>query len=200
MRRVLPAGSFAQSAGLDAESMRTTPYLRIPRSRSVFAIAQAFRTCVTKLRRSSSLPIAEPPPVGGHTGATSDPITRPREATRSRKALQLVFGRIDAGVRIEQEQIDTVELDAVDRRLCGEIEHGVEIDERFGARAALADKAGPHGVMERWRGMLGCHVGDDTRGEPATSSPERKQAYLFRHKKHLGGSPAAVIHQRGYGD
>ena len=44
---------------------------------------QALRTCVTKFLRSSSLPIAEPPPVGGHTGATSDPTTRLRDATWS---------------------------------------------------------------------------------------------------------------------
>src|SRR5216117_4616795 len=55
--------------------MRTTPYFRMRRSRSVLPIAHALRTCVTKFFRSSSLPIAEPPPVGGQTGATSDPTT-----------------------------------------------------------------------------------------------------------------------------
>ena len=79
----LPAGSANQSLGLAAESIRTTPYLRMPRSLSFFAIVQALRTWVTKFLRSSSLPIAEPPPVGGHTGATSDPTTRLREATWS---------------------------------------------------------------------------------------------------------------------
>ena len=74
---VLPAGSFAHSDGLAAESMRTTPYWRTPMSRSFFAIAHALRTWVRKFLRSSSLPIAEPPPVGGQTGATTDPTARP---------------------------------------------------------------------------------------------------------------------------
>src|SRR3954466_2365248 len=74
---VLPAGSFAHSDGLAAESIRTTPYLRMPRSFSFLAIAHALRTWVTKFLRSSSLPIADPPPVGGHTGATRDPTASP---------------------------------------------------------------------------------------------------------------------------
>src|SRR5687768_13904142 len=78
MRLVLPAGSFAHSAGLAAESMRMTPYLRIPISRSVLPMPHAFFTCVRKRLRSSLLPIADPPPVGGHTGATSEPTTNPR--------------------------------------------------------------------------------------------------------------------------
>ena len=110
---VLPAGSFAHSAGLAAESMRMTPYLRTPRSRSFLPIAQALRTCVRKFFRSSSLPIAEPPPVGGHTGATSDPTTRFFAADLVGQPLQVVVGRIDADVRIEEEQIDAVELRAV---------------------------------------------------------------------------------------
>ncbi len=74
---VLPFGSFAQSDGLAAESIRTMPYWRTSMSRSFLPIAQALRTCVRKARRSSSFPIADPPPVGGHTGATSEPTTRP---------------------------------------------------------------------------------------------------------------------------
>src|SRR5215469_13990257 len=73
MRLVFPAGSPAQSAGPQAESIRTMPYLRTLRSRSVFPIAHAFRTWVRNLLRSSEDPMAEPPPVGGQTGATSDP-------------------------------------------------------------------------------------------------------------------------------
>ena len=83
IRLVLPSGSFDQSAGLDAESMRTTPYLRMPMSRSVLPIAHALRTCVTNFLRSSSLPIAEPPPVGGQTGATKDPTASPFAAILS---------------------------------------------------------------------------------------------------------------------
>ena len=60
-----------------------TPYLRMPMVLSFLAISQALRTWVTNALRSSSVPIAEPPPVGGHTGATSDPTTRPRRAMLS---------------------------------------------------------------------------------------------------------------------
>jgi hypothetical protein len=51
-------------------------------------------------------------------------------------------------VRIVEEQIDAVELHAADLGLGGEVEHGVEVDEGFRAGAALADEAGPHGVVQ----------------------------------------------------
>ena len=86
----------------------------MPRSRSVLPISQAFRTCVRNFFRSSSFPIAEPPPVGGHTGATSEPTTSSAPADAVGQALDLVLARIDADVRIEEEQIDAVELDAAD--------------------------------------------------------------------------------------
>ncbi len=85
---VLPTGSAAQSPGPQAESIRTTPYFRTPRSFSFCAMAQAFRTCPTNALRSASVPMADPPPVGGHTGATIDPINRPRFATESRSFLR----------------------------------------------------------------------------------------------------------------
>src|SRR5207248_6098217 len=88
IRFVLASGSLAHSAGLAAESMRTTPYLRMPRPRSFLPIAHALRTWVTKFLRSSSLPIADPPPVGGHTGATSDPTTKPFDAILSARRLR----------------------------------------------------------------------------------------------------------------
>src|ERR1039458_866567 len=85
IRRVLPSGPLAHSAGLAAESMRTIPWGRAASSRSLRAIRQALRTCATKRCRSSALPMAEPPPVGGHTGATTDPTTRPSARTSSAK-------------------------------------------------------------------------------------------------------------------
>ena len=48
MRFVFAAGFSAQDAGPTAESMRTTPYLRTPRSRSFLPMAQALRTWVRK--------------------------------------------------------------------------------------------------------------------------------------------------------
>ncbi len=82
-----PCGSFAQSATPQAESMRTTPCGRMPSSRSFAAIRQALRTWPTNFARSSALPMAEPPPVGGHTGATSEPTTKPFARILSASAL-----------------------------------------------------------------------------------------------------------------
>jgi hypothetical protein len=85
----------------------------MPISRSFCRIRQAFRTCVTNCRRSVSSPIAEPPPVGGQTGATSEPTTSCRTRIRSGQSIDLVVGRVDADVGVEQKQIDAVEPDAV---------------------------------------------------------------------------------------
>ena len=128
--------------------MRTTPYFRTPRSRSFFAIAQAFCTCVRNCCRSSSLPIAEPPPVGGHTGATTEPDHEALGPDLVGQRLQVVVGRVDARVRIEEKQIDAVEPHAIHFGGGGQVEHRVEIDGRLGARPALADQAGPHGVVQ----------------------------------------------------
>ena len=74
-------------------------------------MGQALATWVTKALRSSSLPIAEPPPVGGHTGATSEPTTNPlADLSASRFN---VIADVDVYVRVVQEQVDTIELDAV---------------------------------------------------------------------------------------
>src|SRR5947209_10088761 len=68
--------------------MRTTPYGRTPSSRSLLATRQPFLTCSTNCFRSASEPIAEPPPVGGQTGATTEPITSLRERTLSASFLR----------------------------------------------------------------------------------------------------------------
>ena len=60
--------------------------------------------------RSSSVPIAEPPPVGGQTGATTEPITRLRLADLVGQPLQIVVRGVDVDVRREQKQIEAVEL------------------------------------------------------------------------------------------
>src|SRR3979490_201459 len=82
-----PSGSLAQLLVSVAESMRTIPYDLIPSSRRVLAIPQAFLTCSTKRCRSSGLPMADPPPVGGQTGAMTEPTTRFREAILSASRL-----------------------------------------------------------------------------------------------------------------
>ena len=98
------------------------------------------------VRRPS--PIAEPPPVGGQTGATTEPITRSCARDLVGQRLEVVVGGVDVDVRSEEEQIDAVELDAVDLGRGRQVEHRVEIDRRLGARAPLADEAGPGGVVE----------------------------------------------------
>ena len=85
---VFSAGFAAQSPGLAEESMRMTPYLRMPSSRSVRPMPQAFSTWVRNFFRSCSSPIADPPPVGGQTGATSEPTTSPRRPMPSASRLR----------------------------------------------------------------------------------------------------------------
>ena len=109
---------------------------------------QALRTCPTNRLRSSSLPIAEPPPVGGHTGATTEPTTKPFDRTLSARRLSAVVVHLDVDVRVEQEQVHAVELDAIHLGLGRQVEHRVEVNARFSAGAAFADEAGPHGVVE----------------------------------------------------
>ena len=53
-------------------------------------------------------------------------------------------------MRVEEEEIDPVELRALDIGLRREVEHRLEIDERFCARAPFADEARPHRVVQRW--------------------------------------------------
>ena len=112
---VLPAGSFAQSAGLAAESMRITPYLRMPRSRSFLPISAGLAHLRhERLRVPRRCPSRSRRPSGGHTGATSEPTTRFFDAYLVGQPLDVVVGRIDVDVRVEEEQIDAVEFRAVD--------------------------------------------------------------------------------------
>ena len=127
--------------------MRTTPYGRMPIWRSVRAMRQPLRTCVRNCSRAASSPIAEPPPVGGQTGATTEPMTRPRDANFLGQLFELLVGRVDADVRIEQKQIDAVELLAVDLGRGRQVEHRIEIDRRLAA-VAFADDAGPGRVVK----------------------------------------------------
>jgi len=66
--------------------MRITPYGRTPSARSLPPMTQALRTISTKRARCAASPIAEPPPTGGHTGATMEPITRSFARTLSASA------------------------------------------------------------------------------------------------------------------
>ena len=177
---VLPAGSSAQVAGPTAESMRTTPSGRTPSSRSFLAIRQALRTCVEEAaaapRRS---PIAEPPPVGGQTGAdqrADHQVPRPGPSRPARFRSSSVASMSTCGR--EEEQVDAVELDSVDLGGGGQVEHRVEVDGRLGVRP-LADHTGPDGVVEL-RKLVGMgiahrsvllfeHCRDPVRGAPLHS-------------------------------
>lgn len=55
---------------------------------------------------------------------------------------------INVKVRRTQVHVDAVEADAIDLGARGEVEHGVEVQNRLGARGAFADDAGPHGVVQ----------------------------------------------------
>src|SRR6059036_102891 len=64
------------------------------------------------------------------------------------KALEILIGRIDADVGLEQKNIDAVEADAIHLGGCREVEHRFKVDARFVARPAFPDKARPHRVVE----------------------------------------------------
>jgi hypothetical protein len=87
--------------------------------------------------------MAEPPPVGGQTGATSQPAS----GYVVRQTLQIVIGGVDAGVGQGQEQVHAIEADSVYLGLSGQVEHGFEGNERFGVWT-LAYEARPHGVVD----------------------------------------------------
>src|ERR1017187_9072833 len=65
-----------------------------------------------------------------------------------RQALEVVIVNIDADVRVKQEEIHTVELDAIHFGPRRQVEHGVQVNARFGAGAAFANQARPHGVVK----------------------------------------------------
>ena len=72
--------------------------------------------------------MAEPPPVGGQTGATTEPTTKPLAANLIRELFDAVIVDIDAGMRIEKEDINAIESNAIDFGFGGQVEHRVEVD------------------------------------------------------------------------
>ena len=153
IRSVLPSGSFDHSAGPHAESIRTTPYFRMPMSRSFFPIAHALRTCV----RSFCGPRRSPSPIPllwaatrGHQGSHHEPSRC--DLVGSRFKSSSVESMLVCGSK--RKRSTPSNRDAVDRGLRRQIEHRVQIDRRFGARAALADETGPHRVVQRRPSVL----------------------------------------------
>ena len=109
----------------------------------------ALRTCSTNFLRSSSSPMAEPPPVGGQTGATTEPIDEAlRDVTLSASFLRSssVASMLTCGSKRKRStpsnltpltSAAAVRSSIVSRSM-----------QRLGARAALADEAGPDGVVK----------------------------------------------------
>ena len=62
--------------------------------------------------------------------------------------LEVVVGGVGIDVGVEEEHVDAVVLAAVDLGGGGELEHAVERDGRVVGFRFLADKAGPHGVVQ----------------------------------------------------
>ncbi len=98
--------------------------------------------------------MAEPPPVGGQTGATTEPMTKFPRTDLVGQTLQIVIGRIDLDVRREQEQIDAVEFRAVDLGGRRQVEHRVEADGRFGI-GSFSDDSRP-GRVVKFRELIAC--------------------------------------------
>jgi hypothetical protein len=63
------------------------------------------------------------------------------------QTLQIVVRRVDADVRVEQEQVESVELDAVHFSRRGQVEHRVQLDGRLRI-GTFADHPGPGGVVQ----------------------------------------------------
>ena len=152
---VLPLGSASQWAGLSAESMRMMPYLRTPCSLRILAMRQAFFTATTKLARSS---------FAAHRGAADG--ARPDGGDEGADGEALggdfvghgadgVVAGVGVGVGMKQEQIDALELLAIDLGIGRQLEHAVEADRRMVGAGLLADEAGPHGVVEFGVGVFG---------------------------------------------
>ena len=145
---VLPAGSLAHSAGLGG---------RVDADDAVLADADVLQLLADRAGLAhlgdeglALLLAAHRRPATGRRphrrNQRADDEVAPADAVG--QLLQVVIRRIDADVRIEEEEIDAVELDAVHFRLRGVVQHRLEIDGRLGAGSALADETGPHRVMD----------------------------------------------------
>jgi hypothetical protein len=64
-----------------------------------------------------------------------------------RERFQLVICGVDADVRIEQEEVKAIELSSIDFGSSRQVEHGIQIDRRFGT-LAFADDTGPGRIVE----------------------------------------------------
>ena len=131
--------------------MRMTPYLRMPSSRS-------FASDDTRLAHLLEKPGAVRLRPHGRSAAGRRPHGSDQRADdeaapgdRIGEALRVIGRRIDADVRIEEEEIDAVEPGAVDFGGGRQVEHRLEVDRRFGAWASFPNQSGPHRVVQAGR-------------------------------------------------
>ncbi len=111
----------------------------------------ARRPCGPAVRnflRSSSPPMAEPPPAGAPDRRHQRPDHQVLGADLVGQALQVVVGGVDVHVRRAEEEVDAVEPLAVHLGRGGQLDHLVEADDRLGAGGTLAHHPGPGRVVE----------------------------------------------------
>lgn len=101
--------------------------------------------------------------MGGQIGATTGPHHKSFASDLFREGLQPVVRDVNINVRLEEEDINAVELHSVDLGLGCQVEHCVEVNAWLGSGAAFAHKAGPHGIVQLrkiiWRWLI--HGGND---------------------------------------
>ena len=174
----------------------------MPRSRSVLPIAHAFFTCV---RKRCAIVVAS----HRRAAACWRPHRRDErsddEAARADaigKPLQRVAIGIDVDVRIEQKQIDAVELHAVDVGRGRQVEHRVQIDRRLRV-GPFADEPRPHRVVKC--GFRVCsHKKNSLRLCASASGQHRiglrvSRAEVFQDDERLGFAQILDAHAAGCG-
>ena len=133
MRLVLPAGSLAHSAGPAAESMRTMPYLRMPRSRSLRPMRQAF----SHLRQEAAALVLA---AHGRSAAGGRPDGRHQRSRRASLAHASLSAR-----RFRSSSEESISVCGRERNRStpsnrhavhfgggSQIQHGIQIDGRLG--------------------------------------------------------------------
>ena len=128
--------------------MRMRPLGRMPRSRICRPMTQAFFTAARKRLRSSASPMADPPPARSpdrrHQGTDHKAVAR----DVIDQTLDVIWRAVDRKMRIGEPKIDALELLAIELGVGRELEQ--RSSEMIGSVSprALADDAGPHGVVK----------------------------------------------------
>ena len=117
----LPAGSLAQSAG---RAGRVDPDDAV-RPDAQLAELLAIRQRLADRGRGNSAAAASSPiaEASNQTGATTEPITKPLAGDLVGHGLEVLVADVDVDVGVVEEEVDAVELDAVDLGRGGQVEH-----------------------------------------------------------------------------